>query len=255
MKKNITDEKFNREKVSHRLRIFEVTGQYIIPLIALLIAFLLNKNCGKQDDNLNKKINNSTTHKYVGDEEQIGERFWAVQNLDVDTFNDGSPIKRVTTREDWRKCNMDSIGCYCDFGTGKIYNFYVANDTKHGGALPESFQLIEIGDLHNIRNQKIYAQDVKARSGWKERSNGISGNGNNKYKLNITPTGYVTPEFELVGRDTIATSWMQNPSNIARDAKGNHTRWFFMHLQSDNDSINWDEQSIYYGYPIKFVRK
>lgn len=192
--------------------------------------------------------------KYSGNEVQIGNRSWMPFNLDVDTFRDGVKLIPAMNKEDWKRCNEQGIGCYCEVSTGKIYNYAAALGTQHGGIAPMGFQLIDIGDLEVLRRDSIWAPSVKTKTGWKNRTNGESGNGNNSHSLYISPTGYVTPEFEFVGQDSIATFWMLNESRTNKDVNGNPTRWYYMHLQSENDSINWDEQSLNYGYAVRCVR-
>jgi uncharacterized protein (TIGR02145 family) len=65
----------------------------------------------------------------------IGTQTWTVENLDVDTFGDGTPIMEVSSSDQWETAGRDGVPawCYYNFDSsnastyGRLYNFYVVS--------------------------------------------------------------------------------------------------------------------------------
>jgi uncharacterized protein (TIGR02145 family) len=72
----------------------------------------------------------------------ICNQVWMVKNLDVSTYRDGTPIPRI---DDYIAWDTIRFGAYCYYNNdsatyaavyGKLYNWYAAGDTVHGGLAP-----------------------------------------------------------------------------------------------------------------------
>lgn len=144
-----------------------------------------------------------------------GKQIWASKNLDVDTFQDGTPIYQIKYSYDWKKMRdelreackehkpawcyyMDSIPYKNKIDSieaafhykkyGKLYNWYAVNDKKHGGIAPKGWHVSTAEDWFNL--EKIVGinkvDELKSKTGW------IDGNGNNKSGLNMFPNGIVS---------------------------------------------------------------
>jgi uncharacterized protein (TIGR02145 family) len=62
---------------------------------------------------------------------KIGEQWWMAENLNVKSYNDGSPIRLAESDEFWK----DSIGGYCVYkndatAPGLLYNWYAVSDVR-----------------------------------------------------------------------------------------------------------------------------
>lgn len=67
----------------------------------------------------------------------IGNQVWMAENLRVTTYNDGSPILKITETSEWSKL---TIGAYCNYNNttnldtiatfGCLYNWYAVNTSK-----------------------------------------------------------------------------------------------------------------------------
>ena len=64
------------------------------------------------------------------------KRKWAPENLNVDHFRDGTPIREARSRAEWDKCNREERPCWCYYDNnpangithGKLYNWWAVND-------------------------------------------------------------------------------------------------------------------------------
>ena len=71
----------------------------------------------------------------------IGTQRWALTNLDVTTYRDGTPIPQVTDPTAWAGL---TTGAWCYYNNdpangavyGKLYNWYAVNNTINGGLAP-----------------------------------------------------------------------------------------------------------------------
>jgi uncharacterized protein (TIGR02145 family) len=83
-----------------------------------------------------KIINPCSYFPYV----KISNQFWMQRNLDVDHYQDGTPIEYV----DPSKWSSLTTGAWCYYNNnasnygqyGKLYNWYAVNDKVHGGIAP-----------------------------------------------------------------------------------------------------------------------
>ena len=245
-------------KKSHLFNLLIKWKSYIVPIEVFILGCTstwLVSTCNKRVDE-EKVSSDYVATNYVGDEVKVGRKYWMGQNLDVVKYNDGTKLEQASNPDDWKRYNEENTGCYYDNGKNKFYNFAAIFDTKHGGIIPRGFRPIQINDIDNTRRDSISASDVKTVSGWKNRVDGTSGNGKPRINANIiAPTGYITSDFHLVGADSVFTSWSYNSADENRDINGKATRWFFIHIQSEGDSINYDHQNIYCGYPVRCIRE
>lgn len=72
--------------------------------------------------------------------------WWMGENLNVDKYNDGSPITQITDATLWDNATE---GAWCYFNNdpvlgsfyGKLYNWYAVNDQLHGGIAPPGWRV------------------------------------------------------------------------------------------------------------------
>ena len=89
--------------------------------IIVLLFFLIS--CTPSDDNIenNNEIINDNLYETV----TLGNQTWAIENVDIESYSDGTPIPEVTDYDEW--INLKT-GAWCymnnDSRRTKIYNWY-----------------------------------------------------------------------------------------------------------------------------------
>jgi uncharacterized protein (TIGR02145 family) len=79
----------------------------------------------------------------------IGTQIWATENLDVETYRDGTLIPQATTNADWLSKTYNGIGAWCYYDNdpvngatyGKLYNWGAVNNTANGGLAPLGYHV------------------------------------------------------------------------------------------------------------------
>ncbi len=77
---------------------------------------------------------------------EIGTQIWSNKNLEVTTYRDGTPIPEVTDPTEWAGL---TTGAWCYYNNdpangaiyGKLYNWYAAIDSEHGGIAPSGWHV------------------------------------------------------------------------------------------------------------------
>ena len=83
----------------------------------------------------------------------IGDQTWALKNLDVDTYADGTAIPQVTDPVEWAGL---TTGAWCYYNNdpangaiyGKLYNFYAISDPR--GLAPVGYHVPTDNELINL---------------------------------------------------------------------------------------------------------
>ena len=104
--------------------------------ILVVVYFLLQIPLSCKKDSMNKPLIplfdsimdvDSNYYKIV----KIGEQWWMAENLEVESYNDGTPIRNATSDEFWK----DTLAGYCLYkndvtAPGLLYNWYAVNSSK-----------------------------------------------------------------------------------------------------------------------------
>jgi len=118
-----------------------ITIQLSIALVILVVGIFIGRMTMKTNNPVSagdNEQNDSTEVLPKFKEVKIGEQIWMAENLNVDTFRDGTKIHEAKTREEWN--NIGNMGepawCYYDNDRingekyGKLYNWYAVNDPR-----------------------------------------------------------------------------------------------------------------------------
>lgn len=81
---------------------------------------------------------------------KVGDQVWMCENLEVDKFQNGDPILKAKSMDEWRAADKKNIPawCYPDFKDtnahlGKLYNYFAVNDIRNlapkGWTIPTDF--------------------------------------------------------------------------------------------------------------------
>lgn len=86
---------------------------------------------------------------------RIGTQVWMVENLKVQTYNDGDPIPKITSTQEWFNGGQPGFSLYNNLETetstlfGALYNWYVI-DTKK--LCPEGWRIPTLEDFNTLIN-------------------------------------------------------------------------------------------------------
>ena len=125
---------------------------------------------------------------------KIGNQTWMIQNINLDTFQNGDIIQEAKTEEEWVNAgkNKEPAWCYYDNDPangeefGKLYNWYAITDKR--GLAPKGTQIPTFQQFKELSNflggDKISGKVLKTSEGWKD-----NGNGNNEIGFTAKPAG------------------------------------------------------------------
>lgn len=125
----------------------------------------------------------------------IGKQTWMAENLHVDKFRNGDPIRQVKTKEEWETAKMNHEPAWWygtnsvnDYGMtyGKLYNWYAVNDPRglapEGWHIPSDAEWAEL--LTFFMQNKVPFSKLKSEEGWLNHMNGT-----NEFGFSALPGG------------------------------------------------------------------
>ena len=156
--------------------------------ILVFISIIIFSNC-KNSTNSDSTSNNDF------EEIKIGNQIWMSENLNVDKFRNGDPIKEAKTHDEWIRAFNNNEPAWCYYMNdqsngikyGKLYNWYAINDARglapDGWHVPSDTEWNELIDF--LGGKKVAGGKMKSKTSWAE-----NGNGNNESGFNAKPSGY-----------------------------------------------------------------
>jgi uncharacterized protein (TIGR02145 family) len=172
--------------------------------VLAMAALLLLNGCGTET----MKDNDGNIYKT----EKIGKQVWMAENLRTTTFNDGTPIPRITENSEWG--DLETPG-YCYYENSKdaeyqkkwgaLYNWYAV---QSGGLAPKGWRVPTDDDWKLLQNHLVangynydgskeenkIAKSLAAKTDWKISTDaGAPGNnleGNNRTGFSALPGGF-----------------------------------------------------------------
>lgn len=164
----------------------------------------LNKN--KDADTLVQPMTNATV--------TINGSIWSAKNLNVSNYQDGTPIKEAKSYGQWKDYCSQKVGCWCFYAFqpaydtiyGKLYNWYAATDTLHGGIVPSGYKLPSIQEfsyLLRFAGGKDHQAKLMSTRKWLTNINE-----NNRLDFNALPSGSISSyESGFLNLGEVATWW------------------------------------------------
>jgi uncharacterized protein (TIGR02145 family) len=91
---------------------------------------------------------------------EIGNQVWMAENLNVDRFRNGDPIKEITSNEEWVQAGKNGTPGWCYYNNdpanglkyGKLYNWHAVNDPR--GLAPEGWHVPSTEECKTLINQQ-----------------------------------------------------------------------------------------------------
>lgn len=174
----------------------------------------------------------------------IGAQNWVVENLDVDTFRDGTAIAEASSSTQWESYanSATPAWCYYNFDSsnsreyGRLYNWYAVSASQQ--LAPVGFRLPTLADwttlISNQGGQSVAGQPLKNTKYWNSMGR-ISGNGTNTSGFTGNPGGYMKRTGEFFDFSWSGNFWATTTASIS-DAYT--TRLFWQNRSAINPQAN-----------------
>jgi len=144
----------------------------------------------------------------------INGQEWMAENLNLSIFQNGDPVIKPNTNEEWVLCAENSKPACCFYNNdpakgelyGKLYNWYAAHDER--GLCPGGWHVATETDWNMLieyfgaKNQ--IGKKLKAASGWPE-----NGNGSNSSGFSGLPGGMRTSQGDFLNVDSFG-HWLSS---------------------------------------------
>jgi uncharacterized protein (TIGR02145 family) len=186
----------------------------------------------------------------------IGNQIWSAENLNVDKFNNGEPIKEAKNADDWFKSinSKTPAWCYPGFNynnayQGKLYNYYAVIDTRNlvptGYHIPTSKECADL--IEKLGGSESAGLKLKSTIGWISLVSSNSMNGNNETGFNAHPTGIIEDGYPLMV-DNLSSFWTSTKSTDGL---------FIFNISSTTKNIHSAEISygLKGGYSIRLIKE
>ena len=208
-----------------------------------------------------------------------GNQVWAIENVKVVTYRDGTPIPQVTDATEWGSL---TTGAWCYYNNDptkqKLYNWYAIAGIHDAASLSDASQrkefapegwhvptdaewtileeyLIENGYNYDgaTEGNKI-AKSIASNTGW-TNSNGVGCVGyeqstNNTSGFNALPVGYRwlldSRDYIFSGEGEISSFWTSSGDFQYRFAEQNFINYNLRHIGGIGQRMRW-------GIPVRLV--
>ena len=245
----------------------------------------INPNIYEVADGVDNNCNNDIDEGYEGLDYPVdvddntynfaiyGSQLWTVENAEMVTYRDGTPIPEVTDQTEW--LNL-TTGAWCYFDNDptkeRLYNWYAVMgihdtdpNTPNKEFAPEGWHLPSDEEWTTLQNHLIgngynydgttegnkIAKAMASTTGWGNNTvDGAPGNNqsiNNSSGFNALPVGWrnlaqFSPEGEINGY------WSSNDDGVNNSVN----LWF---IASNTENLNqYDGTSKYWGFSVRFVK-
>jgi uncharacterized protein (TIGR02145 family) len=186
-----------------------ITIQITLAAVILIAGIFIGRMTVNNEKVTETETNTDSTKLLPAFKEtKIGDQIWMVENLNVDTFRDGTKIPEVKTREEWN--NIGNMGepawCYYDNDPkngkkyGKLYNWYAVNNihglAPKGWHVPSDKEWMVL--INRMDGVNSAGGKLKSKEGWEEYNytsdplfgSGRTGNGTDYVGFSAFPGGY-----------------------------------------------------------------
>ena len=143
---------------------------------------------------------------------RINGQVWMQENLNVDKFRNGDPIKEAKTQEEWVLAAESEQPAWCYFKNdpnneekyGKLYNWHAISDPR--GLAPEGWRLPTLEEfevlISRLGGKKEADKSLRSLHGWVDGNNGSNSSG-----FNGKPGGFRSSDGYFYSLNSIATWW------------------------------------------------
>ena len=245
------------------------TKAYIDALIAEAVAGLQS-----QIDALNNNSSGSVTDQDGNTYDYLtyGVQQWTVENAEMVTYRDGTPIPQVTNLTDWQNL---TTGAWCYYNNDptkpRLYNWYAVMgihdadpNTPNKEFAPAGWHVPSKAEWTTLQNYLIangynydqtttgnkIAKAMSSTTGWfTQTTSGVPGNDqslNNSSGFNGFPVGYRTSGISFSGETGRTYFWSSS--------EGDTNLAWFRRLFSNSSELYEYSNNKQDGYSVRFVR-
>lgn len=167
------------------MQYFFATTRRTCPWFLIAIVLFLSSGCTKRDD--------------AGQGIFIGRQIWMAENLAIDKYRNGDPIRQARSLEEWNDAITKQEGAWCDYGNnpngGRLYNWFAVADPR--GLAPEGWRVPTDADWRKLEAATGGRGFETAFTGSRNCLGIFFGKGRAAFFWTATPTG----EFEAWNRE------------------------------------------------------
>ena len=247
-----------------------VTKAYIDALIAEAVAGLQSQIDDLDTDTSSGSITDQDGNTY--DYLTYGDQVWTVENAEMVTYRDGTPIPQVTDGTAWSNLTTGAWAYYNNDSTKpRLYNWYAVMGihdaeptTPNKEFAPEGWHVPTDAEWttleeHLIANSYNYdgtttgnkiAKSMASTTGWNSSTTtGVPGNDqslNNSSGFNAFPEGYRYTSGSFFDEGSFAFFWSSTEDST--DYAWNRN------LNSFNSDLSRDYSNKRIGFSVRFVR-
>jgi len=184
---------------------------------------------------------------------EIGLQKWSDTNLDVGTFQDGTPISEVSSSEQWAEyaSNGTPGWCYYNFDSsnsaayGRLYNWYAVQNSAN--IAPTGFRVPTRSDWTTL---VAFAgsepgKKLKNSTGWLSLTR-RNPNGTNDFDFKGNPGGYMKDNGEFWDQGWSGNFWTQQSSS-ADNAYSRRLHW------SNSDALEISDTNKGIGLSVRLI--
>lgn len=182
----------------------------------------------------------------------IGNQVWMSENLNVDKFRNGDPIREAKTEAEWLLAGENKQPAWCYYNNDpanggkyhKLYNWYAVNDSRglapDGWKVPSDAEWTALTDY--LGGEAAAGTKMKSTSGWEE-----NGNGTNESGFSALRGGFRDPngKFDFVNSHG---GWWSSTEKDANEA-------FHRHMNSTSGKVYGGTFSKITGFSVRCVRE
>ena len=202
-----------------------------------------------------------------------GDQLWTVENAEMVTYRDGTPIPQVTDATEWEALTTGAWAYYNNDPTKpRLYNWYALmgiHDTDpntpnkefapEGWHVPtdaewttlEEYLIANGYNYDDTTTENKIAKAMASTTGWNSlTSTGVPGNGqslNNSSGFNAFPEGYRNNDGSFYSEGSVAIFW----SSTEYDTNDAWNRYLHYNNSNLNRSSSFFKQ---FGFSVRFVR-
>lgn len=176
----------------------------------------------------------------------IGRQIWMNQNLNVDRFRNGDPIPEAKSALDWELAGKQSKPAWCYYDNnpqmgasyGKLYNWHAVNDPR--GLAPDGFHIPSFEEANELL---VFTGVQVDKYGDYTFSKAL------RSKFVLNGTNDTAFSAVLAGRRdsvgcfqglNVRTGFWTSAENVYEDEYDNVNDGLILHLDLDNEDIEYD---------------
>jgi len=185
----------------------------------------------------------------------IGAQTWTVENLDVDSFRDGTPIAIASSSRQWEQYAASGTPacCYYDFDSsnsrtyGRLYNWYAVSASQE--LAPTGFRIPEKSDwdtlISTLGGERSAGLAMKNIQNWISLTR-ANPNGTNSSGFTGNPGGFIRDNGQFYDFGFSGNFWADTTSSAA-------TAYSYKLYWENNNAISISRTPLTIGLSVRLL--